>query len=58
VFGIVREIILPIDSTPSSNSGPRITVELYDVEPILHPVLRMPTVVRSQRLVVVLPEVI
>jgi hypothetical protein len=49
---------LPVDPDTSLNSGPRITVELYDIEPMLHQVLCMPTVVRSKRLAVVLPEVI
>ncbi|KAJ6583645.1 hypothetical protein B0H10DRAFT_2198263 [Mycena sp. CBHHK59/15] len=54
-FGTIREIISSADSESCTRQA-LVTVEQFEVEPTLHPVLFMPTVIRSKQLVVVLPE--
>ncbi|KAF8170969.1 hypothetical protein K438DRAFT_1982253 [Mycena galopus ATCC 62051] len=56
-FGTIREILLPISSEtqPASNTV-RVTVELFKLDPVLHPLLHMPVLVRTNLSVVVLPE--
>ncbi|KAJ6622345.1 hypothetical protein B0H10DRAFT_2342221 [Mycena sp. CBHHK59/15] len=54
-FSIIREIISSADSESCTRQA-LVTVEQFEVEPTLHPVLFMPTVIRSKQLVVVLPE--
>lgn len=58
-FGTIREILLPVTSMGTSlGSNTRITVQLFKIEPVMHSALRMPVVVRTDELVVVLPEVL
>ncbi|KAJ6469227.1 hypothetical protein DFH09DRAFT_1294525 [Mycena vulgaris] len=53
-FATIREILVPV---PFSAAGVRITVQLFAVDPALHPELHMPLVTRSQQHVVLLREV-
>lgn len=58
-FGTIREIVVPVTSprTGPKNSDVKITVQLFAIEPTLHTRLHMPVLVRTNELVVVLPEV-
>ncbi|KAJ6624579.1 hypothetical protein B0H10DRAFT_2162183 [Mycena sp. CBHHK59/15] len=56
-FGTIHEILMPIVPPGiRSNAVARVTVQLLKIEPLLHCKLRMPVVVRTKQLVVVLPE--
>ncbi|KAJ6625266.1 hypothetical protein B0H10DRAFT_2161888 [Mycena sp. CBHHK59/15] len=58
-FGTIREILVPVVESPGIAPGSkaaRITVQRFNIEPILHSRLRMPVVARTNSLVVVLPE--